>query len=117
MGNKESTRDFLKKEFGSSIKTFLHVFYWLILGTAVIILVFRVSGFEANSEESTITSCSVVAEYTNGGQLVEDHLEVENDSYKIVYDEGTPVSICITVGTGTDEGPKRFYLKLTTDTD
>ena len=104
----EPAKDFIKALFG--LLMLASLILWIIIINNIIT--------EKNALAELVENpCSLVVVYIQDGEIVEEHLEIEDDTHKIVFDDGTPIRVCISTNTGSDEGTKRYYLKFSTDAE
>ena len=101
------------------VKNFVKVFFGLLMLASLITWIVIISNVVSEKDalaELVENPCALVVEYTKDGEIYENHLDLENpenDSFEVAsFDEGTTVSVCLTIFNTPEEDAKRFYIKI-----
>ena len=109
--------DRINKDFWKDLLfNFFKVTFALLMLASLIIWIIHISNLitERNTLAELVENpCAVVVEYTKDGEISENHLDLENGSFEVAsFDDGTPVSICLTIFNKPEEDAKRFYITI-----
>ena len=98
------------------VKNFVKLFFGLLMLASLITWIVIIGNVVSEKEalaELVENPCALVVEYTKDGEISENHLDLENGSFEVAsFDDGTPVSICLTIFNKPEEDAKRFYITI-----
>ena len=105
------------KDFSKELLfSYFNVIFALIMLASLIIWIIHFSNLVTERDtlaELVENPCALVVEYTKDGEISENHLNLENGSFEVAsFDDGTPVSICLTIFNKPEEDAKRFYITI-----